>query len=61
MYLARVLGSVVAPVQHPFFDGRRLLAVRCVAPDGTETGPDAVAVDRVQAGTGDVVLVLKEG
>lgn len=61
MYLARVLGPVVTPEQHPFFDGRTLLLVRRVEPDGRGTGPDRVAVDRVGAGPGDVVLVLEEG
>jgi ethanolamine utilization protein EutN len=61
MYLARVLGPVVTPVQHPFFDARTLLLVRRVAPDGAELGPDRVAIDGAQAGAGDLVLVLEEG
>ena len=61
MYLARVIGPIVTPVQHPFFDGRTLLLVRRVAPDGTAIGPDRVAVDRAQAGPDDLVLVLEEG
>ena len=61
MYLARVLGSVVTPVQHPFFDEKTLLLVRRLGPDGRELGPDRVAVDRAQAGAGDLVLVLEEG
>lgn len=61
MYLARVLGAVVTPVQHPFFDGRTLLLVRRLDLDGAERGPDRVAVDRVGAGEGDLVLVLEEG
>jgi ethanolamine utilization protein EutN len=61
MYLARVVGPVVTPVQHRFFDGRTLLLVRRVGLDGAEAGPDRVAVDRVQAGEGDLVLVLEEG
>lgn len=61
MYLARVLGPVVTPVQHPFFDGRTLLLVRRLDLDGSPRGPDRVAVDRVGAGEGDLVLVLEEG
>jgi ethanolamine utilization protein EutN len=64
VYLARVLGAVVTPVQHAFFEGRTLLLVRRVnpfGPDGTALGPDRVAVDRVGAGAGDLVLVLEEG
>ena len=61
MYLARVVGPVVTPVQHPFFDGRKLLIVRRVELDGRASGPDRVAVDQAQAGAGDLVLVLEEG
>ena len=61
MILARVIGPVVTPVQHPFFDGKRLLLVRKIAPDGRELGPDRVAIDTVEAGPGDVVLMLEEG
>ena len=61
MYLARVVGTVVAPIQHPFYAGRKILQVRRTAEDGTPTGPDRVAVDRVHAGTGDLVLVMEEG
>jgi ethanolamine utilization protein EutN len=61
MYLARVLGPVVTPVQHPFFAGRKLLLVRKVELDGRANGPDRIAVDRAQAGAGDLVLVLEEG
>ena len=61
MFLARVVGTVVAPVQIPVLDGRSLLLVRPVKPDGSPTGKARIAVDRVQAGEGDVVLVLDEG
>lgn len=61
MYLARVLGAVVAPVEHPFLVGKTLLLVRRVDPDGRVAGPDRVAIDRAQAGEGDLVLVLEEG
>jgi ethanolamine utilization protein EutN len=61
MYLARVVGTVVAPVQHPFYHGRKILLVRRTEPDGKLKGPDRVAVDRIQAGVGDWVLVLEEG
>jgi microcompartment protein CcmK/EutM len=60
--IGRVIGTVVTPVQHPAYDGRRLLAVRPLNPDGSEA-PDRmfVAVDRAQAGVGDRVLLMAEG
>ena len=56
MKLCRVLGSVVASVHHPVYDGQKLLIV--VPVDG---GDSFLAVDRVQAGVGDTVLVNQEG
>ena len=56
MKLCRVEGSVVASVHHPVYDGQKLLIVQPV--DG---GDSFLAVDRVQAGPGDIVLVNQEG
>jgi ethanolamine utilization protein EutN len=52
----------VTPVQHPAYDGQRLLAVRPLDPDGTPAQDRMfVAVDRVDAGIGDRVLLMAEG
>ena len=56
MKLCRVEGNVVATVHHPVYDGQKLMVV--VPIDG---GDSFLAVDRVQAGVGDVVLVNQEG
>ncbi len=56
MKLCRVEGTVVATVHHPVYDGQKLLVVAPV-----EGGDSFLAVDRVQAGVGDVVLVNQEG
>jgi ethanolamine utilization protein EutN len=57
-----VVGTVVTPVQHPAYDGQRLLAVRPLDPDGTPAKDRMfVAVDRVDAGVGDRVLLMAEG
>ena len=61
MFLAQVVGTVVAPVQIPFLDGRKLLVVRPVDPRGARTAKTRVAVDLVGAGEGDRVLVIDEG
>lgn len=61
MKLARVLAPVVATVKHPTLEGLRVLAVQELDADGTPTDHEFVAVDRVQAGEGDVVLVMQEG
>lgn len=61
MMLGDVIGTVVSPVQTPTLDGRRLLLIRPVTPDGKATGKTRVAVDQAQAGVGDRVLVIDEG
>lgn len=61
MRLCRVLGSVVAAAHHPAYDGRTVLMVQPIGPDGTPRGAALIAVDSVQAGRGDTVLVLTEG
>jgi len=61
MFLADVIGTVVAPVQIGVLEGERLLLVRPVTPDGRRTGKTRVALDRASAGPGDRVLVVDEG
>ncbi len=61
MRLCRVIGTVVATRHHPTYDGRKLLLVRPETPDGSKAADAFIAVDRVQAGPGDRVLVLTEG
>lgn len=61
MRLARVKGSVVATVKHPTYLGHTLLLCQVLGPHGEDRGPQLIAVDRVQAGVGDRVLILTEG
>lgn len=61
MFLADVIGTVVSPVQIPVLEGRTLLLLRPVTPDGRRTGKTRVAIDRAQAGVGDRVLAIDEG
>lgn len=61
MYLGKVIGSVVATVKIDHLRGRPLLMVDRLDLDGEETGSYDIAVDVVQAGPGDTVLVLDEG
>ena len=61
MYLGRVIGSVVATIKIAHLEGRRLLMVDRLDVDGATTGAYDIAVDVVQAGPGDTVLVLDEG
>jgi microcompartment protein CcmK/EutM len=61
MNVARVVGEVVATIKHPDLAARKLLLVQPVTPEGRPTGKPALAVDTVQAGPGDLVLVNDEG
>jgi ethanolamine utilization protein EutN len=59
--LCRVLGNVVATAKHPVYQGQTLLVVQPIDAAGEDVGSSFLAVDRVQAGPGDRVLVMSEG
>ena len=60
MMLARVVGEVVATIKHGDLAGHKLLLVRPEWPDG-RAARAVIAVDVVDAGPGDRVLVNDEG
>ena len=61
MKLCRVKGNVVATVKHPTYTGHKVMIVQPIDGAGKDTGDSFVAVDLVQAGPGDKVLVMQEG
>ena len=61
MRLCRVIGNVVATEKHPAYHGRKLMVVQPLDAHGTDRGTSFLAVDTVQAGPGDQVVVLTEG
>ncbi len=61
MYIGRVKGTVVSTIKHNMYNNRKLLIVARLDLDGNETGAYDIALDDVQAGIGDVVLVIDEG
>lgn len=61
MKIGRVAGTVVSTINSPDFDGRRLLLCDLVNPDLEPSGDYTIAVDAVDAGVGDLVLILDEG
>lgn len=61
MYIGRVKGTVVSTIKHSLFDGRKLMLVSRLELDGKESSTYDICLDDVQAGVGDVVLVLDEG
>ena len=61
MLIARVVGELVATQKHPSHEGRKLLLVQPLNLDGTDRGDAMDALDSVDAGIGDRVLVATEG
>ncbi|MGE3508280.1 MAG: EutN/CcmL family microcompartment protein [Vicinamibacterales bacterium] len=58
MLLARIIGTVVATRKDPRLVSNKLLLVRPVDPKGTVDGGYLVAIDTVDAGVGETVLVV---
>ena len=58
MYLARVIGTVVATRKDDRLEGCKLLVVQPLDEKGEPEGRCAIAVDTVQAGHREVVLVV---
>jgi microcompartment protein CcmK/EutM len=58
MILARIVGTVVSTRKDPRLEGKKLLVVKPVSPDGKEESGYLVAVDTVSAGFRETVLVV---
>jgi len=58
MYLARVIGTVVATKKAQDMDGHKLLVVEPVDKAGKANGEVHVAIDVAQAGEGDLVTCV---
>lgn len=61
MILARVVGNIVATQKNPRYAGARVMLCQQITPEGAETGMTLLALDSVDAGEGDVVLIVQEG
>ena len=56
MILARVVGTVVATRKDPRLEGKKLLILRPVSPEGTPEGSYVIGVDAVGAGASELVI-----
>jgi len=61
MILARVVGNVVSTQKDPRYEGGRIMVVRPMNPDGSDAGDELLALDAVDSGVGDAVVVVREG
>ncbi len=61
MILGKVVGQIYSTINHPFYDAKRLLVVARLDPQGKLSKNYLIAVDSVDAGMGETVLVIDEG
>ena len=61
MLLGRVIGNVVATQKNPRYENARVMLVQPINPDGTDRGTPLLALDSVDSGEGDTVIVVQEG
>jgi len=56
MILARVVGTVVATRKDPRLEGKKLLILKPISPDGQDESGYVVSVDTVGSGIGERVI-----
>ena len=61
MLLARVIGNVVATQKNQRYEGTRAMLCRQITPEGADMDYTCIALDSVNAGEGDTVLIVQEG
>lgn len=62
MFLAKIKGNVVSTQKNSFLKSHKLLLVRKIDLNGNYINDkDEIALDLIDSGIGDVVLVVKEG
>lgn len=61
MLLARVIGNVVATQKNQRYEGSRIMLCRQITPEGDDMDYTCLALDSVNAGSGDLVVIAQEG
>ena len=61
MIIARVLGNVVATQKNLRYANASIMLCQPITLEGEETGATLLALDSVNAGVGDLVLIVQEG
>ncbi|MEO7538964.1 MAG: EutN/CcmL family microcompartment protein [Pyrinomonadaceae bacterium] len=61
MLIARVIGNVVATQKNQRYEGTRVMLCRQITPYGDDMDYTCIALDSVNSGEGDIVLVAQEG
>jgi ethanolamine utilization protein EutN len=61
MILCKIVGTLVATQKNEHLKDRKILIAQPIDLDGGYIGRDILAIDSVDAGVGDTVLVIQEG
>ncbi|MBM4169312.1 MAG: ethanolamine utilization protein EutN [Ignavibacteria bacterium] len=61
MTLGKVIGTIVATQKKEALRDKKILIVQPIDLDGSFIGRDILAIDSVDAGVGDTVLMIHEG
>ena len=61
MLLARVIGNVVATQKNQRYEGTRAMLCRQITPEGADMDYTCIALDSVNSGEGDIVVIAQEG
>jgi len=61
MILGKVIGNVVSTIKLSVYQGYKILIVQPINDKKEPQGKSILALDTVQAGVGDTVLVIDEG
>ncbi len=61
MLLAKVLGNVVATQKNHRYENASVMLCQQITPEGEETAYTVLALNALDAGVGDTVLIVQEG
>ena len=61
MILARVLGNVVATQKNHRYESASVMLCQQITPEGDESATTVLALNAIDAGVGDTVLIVQEG
>lgn len=61
MLIAKVIGNVVATQKNQRYEGSRVMLCRQITPEGDDMGYTCLALDSVDSGVGDTVIIVQEG
>ena len=61
MILARVVGNIVATKKNQRYESASVMLCQQINPEGDEMATTVLALNAVDAGVGDTVLIVQEG